>query len=400
MQPARMFHISRIDGRFCLRASILAVIGALVLAASANAETSGAPAPGSAESPGVQEPVGAQGGSEEQTGTQETGGGQGAQEPTGGQPETPSTTQEQPTGEGAAGGEGPAGSEAPQNEAPQAQEPVISEPPAPETPQNEAPPVEQTSPEPTPTPVLDETPHTSEVVEEPKRTAPEQAEEGLGKHSGETFEEAGGGGSSSGRPQAPLDTSTSSQLSTVHVDMAQEAASPAGMLPTIATVTTPLYELAISEAQQSGSKRATMTPSQRAGRFSCELSALGGSASDNCAAGWLGAPRFPQDAGSTSPATAMAIAVSSLAGAASAGSPPGGGRGGMLISSPPVGPAPGPAPSGASGATSGVSGPGVSTFLTLAGLLLLGAPRAMRRLRLSCEPWLAGCFVLIPERPD
>jgi hypothetical protein len=32
--------------------------------------------------------------------------------------------------------------------------------------------------------------------------------------------------------------------------------------------------------------------------------------------------------------------------------------------------------------------------------LLLGAPRVLRRLRLSCEPWLAGCFVLVPERPD
>jgi hypothetical protein len=47
----------------------------------------------------------------------------------------------------------------------------------------------------------------------------------------------------------------------------------------------------------------------------------------------------------------------------------------------------------------GGSGMGLSTFLTLAGLLLLGAPRAMRRLRLSCEPWLTACFVLIPERP-
>jgi hypothetical protein len=45
------------------------------------------------------------------------------------------------------------------------------------------------------------------------------------------------------------------------------------------------------------------------------------------------------------------------------------------------------------------SGTALSIFLTLAGLLLMAAPRAMRRLRLSCQPWLTACFVLIPERP-
>jgi len=44
-------------------------------------------------------------------------------------------------------------------------------------------------------------------------------------------------------------------------------------------------------------------------------------------------------------------------------------------------------------------GPCAVGFLTLIGLLLLAAPRAMRRLRLSCEPWLTAFFVLIPERP-
>jgi hypothetical protein len=70
------------------------------------------------------------------------------------------------------------------------------------------------------------------------------------------------------------------------------------------------------------------------------------------------------------------------------------------IGSRPSTPAPGPAPGGASGAAAvGGSGVGLSAFITLTGLLLLAAPRALRRLRLSCEPWLTAFFVLIPERP-
>ncbi|HEV7162607.1 MAG TPA: hypothetical protein VGN25_05060 [Solirubrobacteraceae bacterium] len=64
------------------------------------------------------------------------------------------------------------------------------------------------------------------------------------------------------------------------------------------------------------------------------------------------------------------------------------------------GPGPGPAPSGVSGgAATGGSGVAFSGFVTLAGLLLLAAPRALRRFRLSCRPWLTAFFVLIPERP-
>ena len=65
-----------------------------------------------------------------------------------------------------------------------------------------------------------------------------------------------------------------------------------------------------------------------------------------------------------------------------------------------MGPPPGPAPSGASGGSAmGGSGLAFSAFLTLAGLLLLAAPRAMCRLRLSNRPLLTAFFVLIPERP-
>jgi hypothetical protein len=121
---------------------------------------------------------------------------------------------------------------------------------------------------------------------------------------------------------------------------------------------------------------------------------------DNCTAGWLGAPR---EAGSA-PTSAALTAVSSLA-AATANSPGGGGHGGSGLGGSPLTSAPGSAPGGSSGAATGAggsagSGTGVSIFITLAGLLLLGAPRALRRLQRAFEPWLAGCFVLIPERPD
>ena len=112
-----------------------------------------------------------------------------------------------------------------------------------------------------------------------------------------------------------------------------------------------------------------------------------------CAAGGLGSERFL-----SASALGYATAAATLA-AAPAGAPAGGGHGGSAAGNPPVSPPPGPAPSGASGSATGASGLALSGFLTLAGLLLLGAPRAMRRLRLSCQPWLTACFVLIPERP-
>jgi hypothetical protein len=109
----------------------------------------------------------------------------------------------------------------------------------------------------------------------------------------------------------------------------------------------------------------------------------------------------------SSSSKSFATATAALA-AAAAGAPPGsshgrqvGGDGRSVDSTPPVSPAPGGPPSGAAsgGAAVGGSGLALSGFFTLACLLLLGAPRAMRRLRLACEPWLTACFVLIPERP-
>jgi hypothetical protein len=73
-----------------------------------------------------------------------------------------------------------------------------------------------------------------------------------------------------------------------------------------------------------------------------------------------------------------------------------------VVSAPSGNSTPGPSPGGSSGGASAGGGGGgfaPSGALTLAGLLLLAAPRAMRLLRLLCRPWRGTCFALIPERP-
>ena len=128
---------------------------------------------------------------------------------------------------------------------------------------------------------------------------------------------------------------------------------------------------------------------QRAGELSCELSGMARSATDDCTAGWLSNQSFL----SASP-------ESFTSGTSTRSGPPSGGYGAPVGGSHPVTPPPGPAPSGAvGGSATGAAGIALSGFFTLAGLLLLAAPRALRRLRLSCRPWRAAFFVLIPERP-
>jgi hypothetical protein len=69
---------------------------------------------------------------------------------------------------------------------------------------------------------------------------------------------------------------------------------------------------------------------------------------------------------------------------------------------PPPTPSSPPAPAPVGGFSPGAgssSGFAFSVFLTLAGLLALGAPWARRRMRLASKPRPTAPFVLIPERP-
>jgi outer membrane biosynthesis protein TonB len=134
---------------------------------------------------------------------------------------------------------------------------------------------------------------------------------------------------------------------------------------------------------------------RRAEQRRCALSVLGGPAAATCAGGWMGAP-------GTAASTPLRLASVAVAlGATPGGSSGEGHGGGAADGGRPLSPGPSP-PGGAGGgvAAGGTGGAvGLSGFLTLAGLLLLAAPRALRRLRLSCRPYLTAFFVLIPERP-
>ncbi|MCW3020039.1 MAG: hypothetical protein JWN10_2347 [Solirubrobacterales bacterium] len=132
-----------------------------------------------------------------------------------------------------------------------------------------------------------------------------------------------------------------------------------------------------------------LSAAQRAAELSCELSGMARTVTDDCRAGWLSA-----QISLSTPIAGFRAATGSRTG------PPDDGYGGSLGGSHPIIPAPAPAPSGAvGGSAAGGSGVALSGFFTLAGLLLLAAPRALRRLRLSCQPWRTAFFVLIPERP-
>jgi len=134
-----------------------------------------------------------------------------------------------------------------------------------------------------------------------------------------------------------------------------------------------------------------MTAAQRAGELRCELSGQASPLTENCSAAWVGRQSLllasPDNLATAAPGTAVAPAG-------------GGGDVGYTGGSRSFVPSPGPAPSGAfGGSAAGGSGVATSGFFKLAGLLLLPGPRALRRLRLSCKPWLTAFFVLIPERP-
>ncbi len=363
-----MLQISRTNGRLCLRAFALAILAVLLLAAGAQAD---APSAGG-ETPEAQE-SGTGGATEQQPGE---GGWEGS-------------PQEAPQGTGA---EGEVAPETPVGETPGGtageivvvETPVETQPPPPIEPVEEA-----TAP---PSEPVQETPVATLPLESSEKAPATAAEEPLSK---ESSEEGASGGSPA---HSSTLLATASPSDPGRTDALGEQA-PSGPPATAAAITAQIAEVS-GQAEGSAKVIPVRSAGSQAGRFKCELSSLGGNMTDNCTAGWLGGPREA----SSAPTSAAVTAVSSLAAAATANSPSGGGHDGSGLGGPPLTSAPGSAPGGSSGAATGAggggSGAGVSTFLTLAGLLLLGAPRALRRLRLSFEPWLAGCFVLIAERPD
>lgn len=363
------------DGLVCLRVALLALFGALVLAGSASAAAltpsgeSVKRASDAVPSPGEEVVT--------ETPTAPAGEAEGVKEATEGP--APGPGAEQPPSEEAPAESGPTGPGA--EEAPA--EPPPAEPPAEEAPAEAAPagpgseepveaaptgPVATETPEPVlPAPGAEETREAAPVASAPPVSDTPVAQQGAVVHASETTGEAS---------NAPIAALTMTPTAGVRAEE-QPPSAPVG----VASVGEP----------------AGLTAMQMTGDFSCELSALGGRMTDNCTAGWLGTQRFlslSSPMGFASAAVALAVAVTAVA-------PARGAHGDSAVGSTPVSPpAPGPAPGGSSGsATGSASGFALSTFLTLSSHLSMGAPRAMRRLRLSCQPWRTACFVLIPERP-
>jgi hypothetical protein len=390
MTPSSTLRITGRHRLICLTTVIVGLIVALVLAASAHAEDL---APGSeVVTAASQEPVA----------------GQGQPEPAPAEPQASAPAEATPEGQGtlpAPPGESataPAGEEPGASVAPEG---ASTPPPIESTPPEQSPGGQVAAPsEPEEHPaalVPEETTAPAEVTTETTQDGPlETPEETTGKTPlGERGESSGEASTSTSLHSAGLVDAPVAQLDVTRSDTGAPEAPVAsgGVLPVIATIAGTEVERPPPGGGPTAPAHVAMSPAQSAGGFSCELSQLGGDLTDNCTVGWLGAPRFLLATSSSG----LVTAASSLVAVTLAGSPSEGGHGSSSVSSPPVGPAPGPAPSGAAGAATGAGGVApLSTFLTLAGLLLLGAPRVLRRLRLACEAWLAGCFVLIPERPD
>jgi hypothetical protein len=397
MERLSKLRITDREGLLRLGLLILALVAALAITTSAQADE--APSGTTTAPAGPQEPAGDQNSPEPASPE--------GQSPA---PAEGASTEATPT-EPAPAGEGT--STAPPEESavvtpeqpistPAPEEPLLTTPASEETTSGAAAPESQSPAAPSPPVATEEAVVTppAEVTKELKQSGPaELLEEPASKTPAGEHIEGGAGEAGSAIPLRPasLDTPVA-QLDVGHADSAaaEAPAASGAALPVIATIAGTELEGPPPGSGPTAPAHVGMTPVERAGGFGCELSQLGGRMTDNCAVGWLGAPRFASPAPSD-----FATVASSLVASTIAGSPSEGGHGGAAISSPPVGPAPSPAPGGAAGAATGAAGfAPLSTFLSLAGLLLLGAPRVLRRLRLSCEPWLAGCFVLVPERPD
>jgi hypothetical protein len=207
-----------------------------------------------------------------------------------------------------------------------------------------------------------------------------------------------GGANSSGGQGSTVQAATSTQPSTA-AGIAEGAAQPIAdaMISTLGART-----------EDGGGPRVPPSAGEGAGTSKTGTVVIAGGADNDpvCAlaslerrmpgicSGWLSTQRVLSSA-----SIAAAITAGSSRGQTD-NSDGGNGRGPSVASTPPASPTPGPPPAGAGGAAA-AGGPGValSGFFSLAGLLLLAAPLAMRRLRLSFRLWRASCVALIPERP-
>jgi DNA polymerase-3 subunit gamma/tau len=231
----------------------------------------------------------------------------------------------------------------------------------------------------TPTPVVPVIERVIEVTSPVQPTGAQAQEAGLGASNTSGSSEASSllaAAAPQGGASPPSDPSTPAALAgDVMVVAPPGAGEPSTSTVKVVTTVPPLH----------------LSAAQRAEDLSCQLSGLSGSASGDCTARWYATEGL---------ASASATFVAGATPTTGSGAPPAGGYGGSSGGSRTMEPPPGPAPSGAfGGSAAGGSGIALSGFFTLAGLLLMAAPLAMRRLRLSCRPWLTAFFVLIPERP-
>ena len=318
------------DGPVCLRAALLALFGALILAGSANAAAF-APSGEPVEQASDAAPISGEEGVKETPVSPDPGEAEAVQQAPEGSSTGPGP--EQPPAEGAPAESEPTGPGAEES-------PPIEQPPA-ETPPAEVP-IEQAPAEVPPTgpggegPVEPAPPVAVEVTTpEPVLPIPpaEEAREPAPVASGTS---------------ATTDPPVAQQGAIVHAsEPAVEASSaPIGSLAAVSTVGVRTGEGPPPPATGVASvgEPAGLTAMQMTGDFSCELSALGGRTTDNCTAGWLGNQRFISSSSSVGLAPA---AVVSLAAAVTAVAPTRGVHGNSAVGSTPVSPpAPGPAPSG------------------------------------------------------
>jgi outer membrane biosynthesis protein TonB len=381
-----------------VRLVLLALLAALVLAVTASADDRGPIANATGHAAKLVDDEAAE--APATTGAEETS----QSTPTGATEETAQPAPSGPTAETApeTTSGGTTGEATPEPTPPTATESSEATPeptPAPkETAEATPEPTPAPAPEPTPTPVVaEETPAAAPTEPTPAPTpeakpVPSESEASAGSPIVKEGAEATTAGAGAGEPPkgSLSSTSTALQQTTAPAPLATEAGAlvVAAAAPAVGEPgeTWAIPGGAFAPSDLVGA--AGVTPSS-----SCRMTVLAGPIT-NCTTGWLGSLSYATAA----PSSLAATAVSWSTGADVA--PTGGGHDDSIVGTRPANPVPGPAPSGASGSAAvGGSGLALSAFLTLTGLLLLAAPRALRRLRLRCEPWLTAFFVLIPERP-